>query len=49
MVKQPMVPRQVRVPKILWDEAKATADANDETISEVVRRALTEYVKENQS
>jgi len=49
MVKQPMVARQVRVPEKLWDDAKAAADSNDETISEVIRRALTEYVKENQS
>lgn len=49
MVKQPMVPRQVRVPGKLWDEAKAVADSNDETISDVIRRALTEYVEENQS
>lgn len=49
MVKQPMVARQVRVPEKLWDDAKSTADDNDETISEVIRRALVLYVKENQS
>lgn len=49
MVKQPMVPRQVRVPGKLWDTAKAVAEGNDETISDVIRRALTEYVEENQS
>ncbi|WP_193752211.1 hypothetical protein [Microbacterium oxydans] len=49
MVKQPMVPRQVRVPEKLWDSAKAIADSNDETISDVIRRALTEYVEGKQS
>lgn len=49
MVKQPMVPRQVRVPEKLWDDAKANADRNDETISDVVRRGLDIYNKENES
>jgi uncharacterized protein YqiB (DUF1249 family) len=49
MVKQPMVARQVRVPKAEWDEAKANADQNDETISDVVRRAIISYNKENKS
>lgn len=48
MVKQPMVARQVRSPEKLWDDAKAAAAANDETISDVIRRALEQYVKENQ-
>lgn len=49
MPKLPMVARQVRVPAKLWDDAKAAADRNDETISDVIRRALQQYVKENQS
>lgn len=49
MAKQPMVPRQIRVPDKLWKDAMAAADTNDETISDVIRRALAEYVKENQS
>lgn len=49
MVKQPMVARQVRSPAKLWDDAKAAAERNDETISDVIRRALEQYVKENQS
>ncbi|WP_309129486.1 hypothetical protein [Microbacterium sp.] len=49
MVKQPMVARQVRTPAKLWDDAKAAAEQNDETISDVIRRALIQYVKENQS
>lgn len=48
MVKQPMVARQVRTPAKLWEDAKAAAEQNDETISDVVRRALTEYVEKNQ-
>jgi len=47
MVKQPMVPRQVRVPEKLWDTAKAAAEQNDETISDVIRRALENYVRRN--
>lgn len=47
MVKQPMVPRQVRVPEKLWDTAKAAAEQNDETISDVIRRALDTYVRSN--
>lgn len=49
MVKQPMVPRQIRVPEKLWESAKAAADRNDENVSDVIRRALAQYVKENQS
>lgn len=49
MPKQPMVPRQIRVPEKLWESAKAAADRNDETISDVIRRELTQYVKENES
>ncbi len=47
MVKQPMVPRQVRVPAELWNTAKAAAEQNDETISDVIRRALENYVRRN--
>ncbi|MEJ6554020.1 hypothetical protein PQI51_03155 [Microbacterium esteraromaticum] len=47
MVKQPMVVRNIRVPAHLWDEAKTAAEQNDETISDVVRRALTDYVEKN--
>ena len=47
MVKQPMVPRQVRVPEKLWDSAKEAAEKNDETISDVIRRALDTYVRRN--
>ena len=47
MVKQPMPARQVRVSDKLWDAAREAADGNDETVSEVIRRALTEYVEKN--
>jgi len=47
MVKQPMVVRNIRVTARLWDDAKAAAEQNDETISDVVRRALTDYVEKN--
>ena len=41
----PMKNRVIRVPDALWDAAVAEADANDETVSEVIRRALEGYVK----
>jgi len=47
MVKQPMVARQVRTPERLWEDAKAAAERNDETISDVIRRALETYVRRN--
>lgn len=37
-------PRAVRVPDAVWDRAQAVAEANGETVSEVVRRALREYI-----
>lgn len=47
MVKPPMVPRQIRVPEKLWNDAKVAADKNDENVSDVVRRALESYVRRN--
>lgn len=50
MPKEPMVSRNIRVPAKLWDDAKTAADSSsDETISDVIRRLLTQYVKDNQS
>lgn len=39
--------RNVRIADALWNDAKAAAKANGETISDVIRRALTNYVKRN--
>ena len=36
--------RNVRVPDEVWEPAKAAAAENGETVSDVVRRALVEYV-----
>lgn len=47
VVKQPMVVRNIRVTERLWDDAKTAAEQNDETISDVIRRALTDYVEKN--
>jgi hypothetical protein len=45
MPNQPKTPiRTFRVADDLWDEVKALAAANDTTVSEVVRDALTLYV-----
>lgn len=38
-------PRAIRIPDDLWEAALAKAEANGETVSDVVRRALERYVK----
>lgn len=38
--------RSVRIPDELWEAAKAVADSRYETLSEVIRRALVNYVEE---
>lgn len=43
-----MTVRHVRIPTRLWEDARAVADDNDETVSDVIRRALTAYVKKGQ-
>lgn len=44
---QPKTPqRTIRVPDELWDAAKSKAEAQDETVSDVIRRALERYVHE---
>ena len=43
---QPKTPqRTVRVPDHIWHAAKAAADARGETLSDVIRRALEQYIK----
>lgn len=37
--------RSVRVADPLWEAARVKAEERDETISEVIRRALERYVK----
>jgi len=37
--------RNVRVADEVWDAAKERAAENGETVSEVVRRALVEYIE----
>ena len=45
MPNQPKTPiRAVRVGVALWEAAQATASERGETVSDVVRRALEEYV-----
>lgn len=43
--KPPMIMRNVRVPAKLWEAAKAKADGEMTSISDVIREALQEYVK----
>lgn len=45
VAKPPMVMRSIRVPKKLWEAAKAKADEREENISDVVRDALEAYVE----
>lgn len=40
--------RNVRVDEELWNEAKAVAKENDETLSDVIRDALRAYVHQGQ-
>lgn len=40
--------RSIRVEDALWDPAKAKADAAGVNLSEVIRRALAEYVREGE-
>jgi hypothetical protein len=40
-------PRSVRVDDDLWNAAKVKARERDETISDVIVRALTEYVEDD--
>lgn len=45
---QPKTPiRGIRVPDELWDAARAKAVAAGENVSDVVRRALDDYVRES--
>lgn len=41
--------RAIRIDDELWEKASATAKENGENVSVVIRRALIQYVKENQS
>jgi predicted HicB family RNase H-like nuclease len=48
MPNRPKTPgRQVRVPDLLWQAAQARAAERGETVSDVIRRALHDYVKES--
>jgi antitoxin component of RelBE/YafQ-DinJ toxin-antitoxin module len=38
-------PRAIRIPDDLWENAKAATEANGDTVSDVVRRALERYVR----
>jgi hypothetical protein len=41
----PDTPRAIRIPDALWQAALARAQERDETVSDVVRRALERYIK----
>lgn len=50
MPNQPKTPRKsFRVSDDLWAAALVEADANGESVSDVLRRALERYVKRSQS
>jgi predicted HicB family RNase H-like nuclease len=42
-----MTMHAIRVPEALWQAAKAKADERDESVSDVIRRALERYVKQS--
>lgn len=44
-----MTSRAIRIDDELWEKASAAAKANGENVSVVIRRALIQYVKDNQS
>lgn len=44
-----MTSRAIRIDDDLWQKAAEAAKANGENVSVVIRRALVQYVKENQS
>lgn len=48
MINMPNQPktttRSVRIPDDEWEAAKAAAEANGETVTDVVRRSLIRYV-----
>jgi hypothetical protein len=39
--------RHVRVPDELWDAARTVAAEHGHNLSEIIRQALTEYVKQH--
>lgn len=41
-------PRAIRIDDDLWEAAKSATHDKGDTISEVVRRALVEYVRKHQ-
>jgi predicted transcriptional regulator len=38
-------PRAIRISDDLWQEAKVVADRRSDTVSDVIRRALEQYIK----
>lgn len=49
MSKPRMANRVVRVDDATWDAAQAAAAAQETTVSEVIRAALTQYVKKHET
>lgn len=40
--------RSFRIPDALWEAARREADANGESLSDVIRQALEQYVKRSE-
>jgi hypothetical protein len=49
MPNQPKTPQRTFRAGPIWDEAKAIADQQGESLSEILRAALEQYVKKNRS
>lgn len=46
VAKPPMIQRNYRVPKALYDAASRRAERDQENLSDVIRAALERYVRE---
>lgn len=46
VMAEQMIQRAFRIKRALWEAAKTAAAKNGERISDVIRRALENYVKE---
>lgn len=47
VAKEPMSGHNVRIPDTLWADAQAIAEKRYETLSNVIRQALVDYVEKN--
>jgi hypothetical protein len=46
--QMPLVSRNLKADPLKWERAMQLADANGETISDVLRRAIDAYIRKNE-